>query len=89
MLPVYIFDPREYPCGNNTPNSGRGHPVGVKEEGKNAANGRNGSVDCVGPNRAHFILQSVKELRERLRALGSDLIIRVGLPEEVRILSLE
>lgn len=36
-----------------------------------------------GPYRAKFILESVADLRRRLRELGSELIVRVGKPEEV------
>ncbi len=36
-----------------------------------------------GKFRAQFILESVADLRHRLRALGSELIIRVGLPEQI------
>ncbi len=36
-----------------------------------------------GSHRAKFILESVADLRKSLRAKGSDLIIRTGLPEEV------
>ncbi|HKK74997.1 MAG TPA: DASH family cryptochrome [Saprospiraceae bacterium] len=35
-----------------------------------------------GPYRASFILESVKNLQRSLRKLGSDLIIRIGRPEE-------
>jgi deoxyribodipyrimidine photo-lyase len=34
-----------------------------------------------GAFRAQFLLESVADLRERLRAIGSDLIVRCGLPE--------
>ena len=37
----------------------------------------------VGPFRARFLLESVRDLRARLRGLGGDLIVRRGLPEEV------
>lgn len=37
----------------------------------------------IGSHRAKFILESVADLRKNLRAKGSDLIIRIGLPEEV------
>lgn len=33
--------------------------------------------------RAQFLIESVSDLRDRLRGLGSDLLIRVGKPEEV------
>lgn len=36
-----------------------------------------------GKYRAKFIIESVRDLRESLRALGSDLIVRVGKPEEI------
>lgn len=36
-----------------------------------------------GAYRARFLLQSVSNLRQRLRARGSDLIVRVGRPEDV------
>ncbi|MFZ2897467.1 MAG: DASH family cryptochrome [Saprospiraceae bacterium] len=35
-----------------------------------------------GKYRARFILESVRDLREQLRAMGSELYIRVGKPEE-------
>ncbi|MDX2301399.1 MAG: DASH family cryptochrome [Microscillaceae bacterium] len=33
--------------------------------------------------RAGFMIESVKNLRENLRKIGSDLIVRVGIPEEI------
>lgn len=36
-----------------------------------------------GKFRARFIIESVKDLRKSLRRIGSDLIIRVGLPEDI------
>ena len=36
-----------------------------------------------GKFRAQFIIESVADLRQSLRALGSDLLIRVGLPEQI------
>ena len=38
-----------------------------------------------GPFRAQFLLESVADLRQNLRALGSDLIIRCGEPETVLV----
>ncbi|GLC37195.1 hypothetical protein PLESTF_001428600 [Pleodorina starrii] len=58
VLPVYVFDPRDY--------------------GK-APNG----FGRTGPARAQFILDAVSDLRSRLRAAGSELLVRVGRPEEV------
>jgi len=39
--------------------------------------------DRTGPYRASFLLQAVEDLRERLRAAGSELVVRIGKPEEV------
>eukprot|EP00798_Chlamydomonas_sp_ICE-L_P017197 gene17197-23516_t len=39
--------------------------------------------DKTGIQRAQFIVDSVKDLRTGLRALGSDLLIRIGRPEDV------
>ena len=36
----------------------------------------------IGPFRARFILESVKDLQRSLKRLGSDLIVRIGKPEE-------
>ena len=36
-----------------------------------------------GAFRAKFLLESVEDLRNNLRKIGSDLIIRVGKPEEI------
>lgn len=58
VLPVYVFDPREF--------------------GKSSA-----GFDKTGPHRARFLLQCVSDLREKLKELGSDLVVRVGKPEEV------
>lgn len=43
----------------------------------------NTGLPKIGSHRAKFIIESVADLRESLRARGSDLIIRTGLPEEV------
>lgn len=37
----------------------------------------------VGKYRTKFIIESVQNLRDNLRALGSDLIVKVGKPEEI------
>ncbi|GAB5553263.1 MAG: DASH family cryptochrome [Saprospiraceae bacterium] len=36
----------------------------------------------IGPYRSRFILESVKDLQRSLKRLGSDLIVRIGKPEE-------
>lgn len=58
VLPVYVFDPRNFiitPFGN--PKTG-GH-------------------------RAQFLLESVADLKQQLRRLGSDLAVTVGKPEHI------
>lgn len=47
--------------------------------------GRTGRFDFpkTGAYRARFMIESVEDLRDNLRALGSDLIVREGKPEEV------
>lgn len=39
--------------------------------------------DKTGPYRARFVLEALADLRQRLHAAGSGLIVRVGRPEEV------
>lgn len=58
VLPVYVFDPREY---GKSPNG----------------------FDKTGPYRARFILDALTDLRRRLRDAGSELVVRVGRPEDV------
>lgn len=36
--------------------------------------------DKTGPYRAKFILEALGDLRDRLRAAGSDLLVRIGKP---------
>ncbi|MQM01560.1 hypothetical protein Taro_034315 [Colocasia esculenta] len=60
LLPVYLFDPRDY--------------------GKSSS-----GFDKTGPYRATFLLESVRDLRNSLRARGSDLVVRVGRPETVLV----
>ncbi|KAK1293169.1 Blue-light photoreceptor PHR2 [Acorus calamus] len=40
-------------------------------------------LDRTGPHRARFLIDSVSDLRRRLRARGSDLVVRIGRPEVV------
>jgi deoxyribodipyrimidine photo-lyase len=62
VLPVYIFDPREWQ--GTLPLTG---------------------LPKIGPHRARFILESVADLRQNLRERNSDLIIRIGHPEEILV----
>lgn len=39
--------------------------------------------DKTGPYRAHFLIQAVADLRKSLRAAGSELLVRLGKPEEI------
>ena len=43
---------------------------------------RYGSACKTGPHRAQFLIDSVNDLQKSLRALGSDLVVAVGAPEE-------
>src|SRR5687768_4336991 len=33
--------------------------------------------------RTHFLLESIQDLRQQLRNLGSDLVVRIGNPEKI------
>lgn len=68
VLPVFVFDPREYP----------GVAGVTKQPSSNPA-----LIPKAGPRRAALVLGAVRALRLRLRALGSDLVVRVGAPERV------
>jgi deoxyribodipyrimidine photo-lyase len=43
----------------------------------------NSGLPKTGSHRGRFLLESVADLRKNLRAKGSDLIVRTGLPEEI------
>ena len=58
VLPVFLFDPRQY---------------------RRTARG----CDKTGPFRAKFLYESVLDLRQQLRGIGSDLLVGVGKPEEL------
>ncbi|GJP54714.1 hypothetical protein CLOM_g13765 [Closterium sp. NIES-68] len=51
-----------------------------RDYGKSAS-----GFDRTGPHRARFLLQCVAALRASLRVRGSDLVVRVGRPEEVLV----
>ena len=42
-----------------------------------------GNFDRTGPYKCQFTREAVKALRKKLRSLGSDLVIRIGSPEDV------
>ncbi len=62
VLPVYIFDPREW-------------------RGTLAHTG----LPKMGGHRARFVLEAVRDLKKNLRKRGSDLLIRIGKPEEILV----
>ncbi|KAF7804865.1 blue-light photoreceptor PHR2 [Senna tora] len=41
--------------------------------------------DKTGPHRATFLIESVSDLRKKLQARGSDLVVRIGKPETVLV----
>jgi deoxyribodipyrimidine photo-lyase len=57
-------------------------PVYVLDPGHFAVS-RYGSIPKMGPYRAKFLLESLADLQQQLRALGSDLTVRVGRAEDV------
>lgn len=59
LLPVYIFDPRQWAPDALT------------------------QIPKAGPHRLQFLLESLQDLKQSLQSLGSDLLIRIGHPEEV------
>jgi len=69
VLPVFLFDPREYPS--------------LRQAGSSSTSTSTGTVPTAGPRRACLVRGAVRELRARLRALGSDLVVRAGAPEDV------
>jgi deoxyribodipyrimidine photo-lyase len=78
VLPVYVLDPRNFaPSAYGTAASVVG--------GAPAASSAASSVGLpkMGPYRAKFLLESLADLQRSLRALGSDLTVRVGPAEEV------
>ncbi len=44
---------------------------------------KSGLTSKTGPFRATFLTQCLEDLRRKLRDLGSELIVRIGKPEEV------
>ena len=57
-------------------------PVFIFDERVFAGKSRKLRLPKTGKFRAKFIIESIADLRSSLRALGSDLIVRVGKPEE-------
>ncbi|CAI5536239.1 unnamed protein product [Closterium sp. Naga37s-1] len=84
VLPVYCFDPRDYGSPSLSPpispafSSPSLSPWLTPLYGKSAS-----GFDRTGPHRARFLLQCVAALRVALRERGSDLVLRVGRPEDV------
>eukprot|EP00198_Chlamydomonas_reinhardtii_P003660 XP_001692996.1 CPH-like protein [Chlamydomonas reinhardtii] len=68
VLPVYVFDPRDY--------GKAGYSVCLLPQTPSG-------FDRTGPGRARFLLEAVADLRQRLRDAGSDLVVRLGRPEAV------
>jgi deoxyribodipyrimidine photolyase len=69
ILPVFCFDPREY---------------GRAQTAEGSGNNRDRVYfDRAGPYKAGFTQEAVRALQRKLRSLGSDLVIRLGKPEEV------
>ena len=59
----------------------RGQCICAQAEG---SSGSQNAAAAIGSAQAQFQVQAVAELRRALRNLGSDLIIRIGRPEQAR-----
>jgi deoxyribodipyrimidine photo-lyase len=78
VLPVYVLDPRNFaPSAYGTAASVVDGAAG------GAAAAASVGLPKMGPYRAKFLLESLADLQRSLRALGSDLTVRVGPAEEV------
>lgn len=75
VLPVYIFNPSHIEV--------RGFLSQGQESPYPECRSRVGKFWRCGPHRCKFIAESVWDLKESLKKLDSDLILRVGKPEEV------
>ncbi|CDS00060.1 related to Deoxyribodipyrimidine photo-lyase [Sporisorium scitamineum] len=73
LLPVFVFDEREMELS--------GLP-GYHRKGPEACTREYGFWKT-GGFRTRFVSESVYDVRSRLRSVGSDLLIRFGIPEEV------
>ncbi len=58
-------------------------PVYVFDERTFKGETRNFGFRKTGIHRTRFTIAAVRDLRERLRAIGSDLIVRIGIPEDI------
>lgn len=68
IVPVYFYDPAA---------------VGARNVLDRRAGARMLGLPKCGPFRAHFLQQAVRDLQQRLRALGSDLFVYCESPESV------
>jgi deoxyribodipyrimidine photo-lyase len=75
VLPVYIFNPSNIEV--------RGFLCQGQESPYPECRSRVGNFWRCGPHRCKFIAESVWDLKESLKKLDSDLILRVGKSEEV------
>ncbi|PWZ03131.1 cryptochrome [Testicularia cyperi] len=73
LLPVFVFDEREMELSGLPGYQRKGPEARTKEYG----------FWKTGGFRTRFISETVYDLRSRLRAVGSDLLIRFGIPEVV------
>jgi deoxyribodipyrimidine photo-lyase len=92
LLPVYCFDPREYgQVGGWARRTRQLRPASSGDQTHpqythtrtHARAQSPGGFDRTGVYRASFILSALADLRAALRDRGSDLVVRIGRPEEV------
>lgn len=73
LLPVFVFDEREMELSGLPGYQRKGPEARTKEYG----------FWKTGGFRTRFVSESVYDVRSRLRSVGSDLLIRFGMPEDV------
>jgi deoxyribodipyrimidine photo-lyase len=90
VLPVYVLDPRDFAPSNYGGGSaglvvvaGGGGGGGGAPASAPAAAPAAAGIPKMGPYRAKFLLESLADLQRSLRALGSDLAVRIGPAEDV------
>jgi len=76
LLPIYIFNPAHIEVSGFLSSPEQKSPY-------SECRSRIGGFWKCGPHRAKFIAESVWDLKQSLKKLGSDLVLRVGPPDEV------
>jgi deoxyribodipyrimidine photolyase len=83
VLPVLVLDERDYRAGAGVKQQQQQQPHHPAHPRRAATTPPPPTTARFGPARAAFTLAAAADLRARLRAAGSDLVVRTGAPEEV------